>query len=86
MAKYFRANPERKGMIKKSELSVDLDIGERVSIKYKDKGRHGKKTCQGKVILNDDKHPYFQVHNGNVRKSFLKIDVVIGAIEVERIS
>ncbi|SKC62031.1 hypothetical protein [Maledivibacter halophilus] len=86
MAKYIRAVPERKDMLKKSELKVNLDIGDRVSVKYKEKGRHGKKEVKGKVILNDMKHPYFQIHTGHVRKSFLKVDVVIGAIEVKRIS
>lgn len=86
MAKFFKAALEKKDMLKKSELRVDVDIGDRVSVKYKEKGRHGKKEVKGKAILNDMKHPYFQVYTGQVRKSFLKVDVVIGVVEVRRIS
>lgn len=73
-------------MIKKNEVAVDLDVGDKIIIKTKEKGRFKRREIKGKVISNQDNHNFFIVHTGKSRTSFLKIDAMIGAIEIKKIS
>lgn len=86
MSKRFRATPEKKNMLKKNELSIDLDVGDKVIIKHKEKGRWGKREIKGKVVMNEEEHPFFLIDTGKSRTSFLKVNVIIEEIQVKKIN
>ncbi|WP_432401008.1 hypothetical protein [Wukongibacter sp. M2B1] len=86
MSKRFRATPEKSKLLKKEEIKVDLDIGDEVIIKHKEKGRWGKRETRGRVISNREESPFFRIDTGISRTSFLKVDVITEEIQIKKVS